>query len=310
MPYAKLANCKNYFDFVIPALIRHKSFQKTLDKYGYKIEEGILTDSEWTIREFDIEETLLEEMDNQFNNNAQKEVIYLIDTAEIYDEKLYNALCEERDYVYSFNNELKIKVKKSVSELKKWQYEEGEEQEVIRREETEVSGGALRGTLYHKVMELINFSKITDIKSVANELERMAKKGHITEDDIKKIRWNDITKFAESSLYKRVLNAERNGKVKKEQPFVIGFKAREVDNLESDELVLVQGIIDLFFEENDDIILVDYKTDFVPDNNESILSEKYKIQLDYYAKALERITKKKVKEKIIYSFCLGKEIRL
>ena len=54
--------------------------------------------------------------------------------------------------------------------------------------------------------------------------------------------------------------------------------------------------------------MLDYKTDRVSDEKE--LVDKYHAQLDYYAKALEQLTEKKVKEKLIYSFTLGKEIRL
>ena len=75
-------------------------------------------------------------------------------------------------------------------------------------------------------------------------------------------------------------------------------------------MVLIQGIIDAFFYEDEAIILVDYKTDYVPEEQAEILVEKYKIQLDYYAQALERMTQKKVKEKILYSFWLQKGIRI
>ena len=54
--------------------------------------------------------------------------------------------------------------------------------------------------------------------------------------------------------------------------------------------------------------VLDYKTDqiYTPEG----LIERYHSQLDYYAKALEQLTQKKVKEKIIYSFTIKKEIRL
>ena len=55
-------------------------------------------------------------------------------------------------------------------------------------------------------------------------------------------------------------------------------------------------------------MLLDYKTDRV--TRASQLVEKYHAQLDYYAEALEQLTEKKVKEKIIYSFALREEIRL
>ena len=69
--------------------------------------------------------------------------------------------------------------------------------------------------------------------------------------------------------------------------------------------MLVQGIIDVYFEEEDGLVVLDYKTDQVKALEE--LTEKYHAQLEYYAKALEQLTGKKVKEKIIYSFTLGTE---
>ena len=70
--------------------------------------------------------------------------------------------------------------------------------------------------------------------------------------------------------------------------------------------ILVQGIIDVYFEEADGLTVLDYKTDRVKTADE--LKEKYYAQLDYYAEALEKLTGKPVKEKIIYSFTLGEEI--
>ncbi len=84
-------------------------------------------------------------------------------------------------------------------------------------------------------------------------------------------------------------------------------KAKGQDSLEED-MLLVQGIIDVWFEEEDGIVVLDYKTDKIRRMEE--LREKYHRQLDYYAKALERLTGKKVKEKIIYSFALGQEMSI
>ena len=75
---------------------------------------------------------------------------------------------------------------------------------------------------------------------------------------------------------------------------------------DSDELVLIQGIIDVWLEEADGIVLLDYKTDHVSDGE--ILVKRYKVQLDYYQRALEQMTGKKVKERIIYSLSLQQEI--
>ena len=73
-------------------------------------------------------------------------------------------------------------------------------------------------------------------------------------------------------------------------------------------MVLVQGIIDVYFEEDGELVVLDYKTDRVRRAEE--LLERYKLQLDYYAEVLEKVTEKRVKEKMIYSFTLQKEIEV
>lgn len=65
----------------------------------------------------------------------------------------------------------------------------------------------------------------------------------------------------------------------------------------------------LFIEDNE-IVLVDYKTDYVKIGMESVLIKRYKKQMDYYEKAISRMFEKKVKERIIYSVKLNKEIQI
>ena len=72
--------------------------------------------------------------------------------------------------------------------------------------------------------------------------------------------------------------------------------------------MMLQGIVDLYFEEEDGLVVVDYKTDRV--DAEEVLASRYRVQLEWYERALEQATGKKVKEKWIWSFALGKEIRI
>ena len=72
---------------------------------------------------------------------------------------------------------------------------------------------------------------------------------------------------------------------------------------------MIQGIIDLYYIDQDDkIVLVDYKTDRIEAEEELI--KRYSSQLNYYKRALEDITGKEVKETIIYSLKLEKEITI
>ena len=97
----------------------------------------------------------------------------------------------------------------------------------------------------------------------------------------------------------------------REQPFVISRKASEVnEDWNGEEQVLVQGIVDAYFLEQDEIVVVDYKTNWTPPGGEQCLADQYRVQLECYGQALERLTGKRVKEKYLYSFCLGKAIEV
>ena len=96
------------------------------------------------------------------------------------------------------------------------------------------------------------------------------------------------------------------GRLHREQQFIIGIPAREMGAGDSDELVLIQGIIDAYFEEPDGLVLMDYKTDRA--DNEEVLIRHYREQLDYYGRALTQMTGKPVKERLIYSFALNRAI--
>ena len=103
--------------------------------------------------------------------------------------------------------------------------------------------------------------------------------------------------------------AAREGKLYKEKPFVMGKPANEVlKESSSQEMLLVQGIVDVFFEEADGIVLLDYKTDRVQTGGQ--LAERYRGQMELYQEAVERALQKPVKEKILYSFCLQEMVFL
>ena len=72
----------------------------------------------------------------------------------------------------------------------------------------------------------------------------------------------------------------------------------------------MQGVIDCFFEEDDEFVVLDYKTDNITIDTIDERVKKYTPQLETYAKALERITGKRVKERIIYFFATDTAINV
>ena len=86
---------------------------------------------------------------------------------------------------------------------------------------------------------------------------------------------------------------------------MLGLAAERVKpEFPAGETVLIQGIIDVYWEEPEGLVVLDYKTDRVECEEELI--SRYQAQLDYYGEALSQITGKPIKEKLIYSFCFEK----
>ena len=117
------------------------------------------------------------------------------------------------------------------------------------------------------------------------------------------VRDQRIVSLLLSPLGYRMWQADRAGKLYREQPFVLGIDASRLNaELPETETVLIQGIIDVFFVEEDGMVLLDYKTDSVDTMEE--LWNRYETQLDYYQEALQKLMGLPVKERILYSFHL------
>ncbi|MDE5933260.1 MAG: PD-(D/E)XK nuclease family protein, partial [Lachnospiraceae bacterium] len=209
----------------------------------------------------------------------------------------------------------------------------------------ETVSGSDRGSAFHKVMELFDFKLLTKLDNaeegkadqrggnerqeagkrsevaesealVRTELERMRTEGKLSQAYYDAVSVPKIAAFLRSDVAKRMAAAARAGKLYKEQPFVLGLSAERLnEGFPKEETVLIQGIIDVFFEEKGSYVVVDYKTDAV--NNAGELIRRYQTQLDYYAEALEQLSGygstgegMRASEKIIYSFKLGEEIRV
>ena len=151
--------------------------------------------------------------------------------------------------------------------------------------------------------------KMYDRQTLEAEINTFVEQGRMMREMADSVQTADVLGFLDSSVGKRMRTSADCGKLWKEQPFVLGIPEQELykDEPEGD-FALVQGIIDVYFEEEDGLVVLDYKTDKVYKIEE--LVEKYHAQLDYYGRALEQITGKKVKEKVLYSFTLGEACSL
>ena len=309
LDFTKLARATSYYDWILPAAVR-------------KTEEVPIE-----LKVIGVDTLVEGEVDKEAADYLEKEVFLEKIEAEehpmaVTDERFRAKIEEAFSYRYPYQGEDQLKMKYTVSELKKYaaasEEEDGEilipEEEIVpilpnfMKEEEEVKG-ATKGTAYHKVMELLDFSKIYTMDLLRENIENLKNEGYLDAGTAGCIQKKEIMEFLNTNVGKRMQNAARAKTLYREQPFVLGVDAKEFyPDQKKGEMVLIQGIIDAYFEEDGEIIVLDYKTDRV--QTEAELKDRYREQLRLYTKALEQIIRKKVKEQIIYSFTLRKEIHL
>ncbi len=301
LSFYTLSSARSYLDWVIPAIC------------GREAPIRIYVRNSW--------DAALQEAVEEKGESLAREVLEHWDAQQVYDVDLKEHLEQQAGFTYQFENARKLKMKFTVSELKKRAYlseESGElafeEPDVIPLipqflQEEEALTGASRGSAYHKLMELLDFTQEYDEKNLQSTIQRLQEEKKLSEEMANCIRIRDILEFLNCRCGQRMHRAALQSLLYKEQPFVLGVDAREIYQEETqEEVILIQGIIDVYFEEDGELVVLDYKTDQVRTAEE--LQEKYHSQLEYYAEALEQLLKKRVKEKIIYSFTLKQEIEV
>lgn len=169
----------------------------------------------------------------------------------------------------------------------------------------EVVTGAQWGTLMHEAMQWLPVKKYTQT-SMTDMLDSLQAEGKFSDEERSLLSDRSLYGFFNSDLGQRLIASKR---VERELPFSMLFDGNRVyPDVENGERLFLQGIIDTVFVEDDQWVLVDYKTDRVKSGDELI--RRYKIQMDLYKEALERLTNMPVKASYIYSFRLHEAVLL
>ena len=322
---------KNYLDYVLPALARHRCMDSLYEKIGlFPTKENPLYEdpAQFQVKRITAQMLTEAEVVNQATGQMEENLLEDWDSEKVMDPGIREELDKRFGFVYPYEYRRDIPVKVTVSDLKKKSYHEDEEiEEAVyfepdivplvprfieeKTEAEEEFTGAARGTAYHRVMECLEYGKTDTSQNLKEQIEELVQNQKLSEVEAKCVRVSDIRGFVECDLGQRMKAAALKGRLFREQPFVISRSAAKIDeSWDESERVLVQGIIDAYFLEDEEIVLVDYKTDYVRRGEEKKLIERYHTQLEDYGQALERMTRRRVKEKYIYSFALKKAILL
>ncbi len=226
------------------------------------------------------------------------------------------AVAERLNYEYPNADGLKTKAKYTVSELRYLRAEgatnsENQLAKMTVLENLNVSDnhticGADIGTAYHRIMETLDFVRVAEHDMTINEdyieqvMNRLNESQAISDDVFATLSRNVITDFFRTALGVRALRAAQNGKLWKEKPFTL---RTEVEGKQ----VMVQGVIDCFFEEDGKLVLVDYKSNHV-EKDISPIADMYREQIRLYRQALEMACDESVGEAYLYLLRTGDTI--
>ena len=302
LSYSWLSGASTYLDWVAPTLLRSGKFS-----------------SEFSVEIIGEEEQVQEDLQERADESERLSGLLSLSSEVCYDEATRDYLDHVFSSVYPYEKDRDIIGKLSVSELKKLSHmpEEEDAKELYRTETViplipefierkEAIFGAEKGTIYHTFMENLDYSRKDELEI---QLEELISCGKMSREESTALELADVNTFLATKSGARMEKAAVSGQLFREQPFVLGVAANEIrSEWDPEETVLVQGIIDAYFIEDGQITVLDYKTDRVKQPQD--LVEKYRAQLDYYALALERLTGLHVKDRIIYSFYLGRDIVL
>jgi len=208
------------------------------------------------------------------------------------DEKVAE-LEKQLQFQYEFEESKNLCIKHTVTEINnissqyvKPDYEKVQENVRDKGDKTQT------GTALHKAMELVDFA-LDGEDEVREYLDNMVESDSMSKSQRQQVDDSLVAKC----LTNPIVQLARTHKHYREKEFMLNIPACEVlDGINTDDKILLQGVIDLLIEQDDGYIVVDFK--FTRKSDEGII-QSYKKQLDIYALAVECCTGKKVLGKYI-----------
>lgn len=306
----QLKNANSYSEWLFPVLASHKRAENIRAYFGFdsdlvnlKSDFGFVSE----VIEAGGRETLQSTAENQL---AEEDVSF---------KPEYGGILS---FVPERNEKIPIKV--TVSEVKRRLTEENTytawlnagrnirlRENIYLKDKNDFTA-AEKGTVTHFILQYIDEKQINSEEDIDNVLNKAERDGVISKAQREITDISSIAAFLSSPLGRRLKNSVYS---KKEFSFYSERRAAEVYSGLSEKAgesrVLIQGTIDCFFEEADGtVVLLDYKTDNVKKEEAEKRAGEYKIQLECYKEALERILKKNVDESFVYFLKCGEAVKI
>ncbi|WP_186579093.1 helicase-exonuclease AddAB subunit AddA [Aquibacillus kalidii] len=318
-PHYRL-EAKTYLDWVGPSLIRHKhnDVLRTVD-ISVQVPDDIREDiSSWKVRlVHGSEYSKLNEIEAQQEESLQK-AINDWKPIDQTDGKLDELVADRLAYNYPHQFASSFRAKQSVTEIKRQREVKDDYSDleliqpfkapIVKRpkfmqKEKRLTAAEI-GTIMHTVLQHLPLTKKWNSSEIEEFVSHMVIKEILTQDEAEVVNLDAIERFLATDIAERMI---KSPVIHREVPFSYTLKANEVYHNwqeETDEKVLIQGVIDCLIPVDDGFILLDYKTDQITEEVtpelKAKLKERYTVQIELYSKALEDIWKKPINEKYLY----------
>lgn len=149
--------------------------------------------------------------------------------------------------------------------------------------------GAERGSATHLFLQFCDFSKCAEPNGIEAEVNRLLSQRLLTPEQAAAADLRAVAGFFATVRGRELLSAKG---LRREQKFSLPVGNGDLPGLvlPEGETVLLQGVIDCYYETEDGMVLIDFKTDRVRHGGEAALAERYRPQMDAYTYALTAMT--------------------
>ena len=156
------------------------------------------------------------------------------------------------------------------------------------------------GTAYHKFLELCNFYG----EDAVVQKNEMLKNGTLLKEQADLLSDSNLQSILKLDIFEKI----KGRKLIREQKFCCLFNANQLGFKNSNEQILVQGIVDLLAVNGTDAILIDYKYSTI--KNDEDLIKNYYTQLKLYKEAVEKCSNYKISEVYLVNVLKLKSVKV
>ncbi|AOM82965.1 helicase-exonuclease AddAB subunit AddA [Salisediminibacterium beveridgei] len=319
LPIFSRMNANTYLDWMMPAILRHPDVQEIVKDDGtYPVADFTIRDrSKWTFRNVLSNELSLP----RTSDSMRDEELYqsLRDLApvpgDLNEEEQVKHIFE---WEYPFEQATKFQSKQTVSELKAGLDSDYSDDRFIfsfRPDFAERPGflqqnllkPSEKGTLMHMVMQLIDLQHTSE-QELNDQLQNWVSENRLSIEEAKQLNVAQAAAFFKTTIGQEMKQAEE---VWRELPFTHAIPAESAypdwQKEKGEEDVFIQGMVDVIFRNSTgELIMIDYKTDQISQDlasDEAVaahFSEKYKVQLEFYQKAIESSWNEPIESCLLY----------